>query len=67
MNPIEKLKALRTGNRAAVTRNLKKIKEISETEDYIGLKKLYDSVLKKRDTLQGLDERILEDLPVEDT
>ena len=64
---MEKLKALRTGNRAALTRSLKKINEISETEDKVAIKKLYDSVLKKRDTLQNLDERILEDIAVEET
>ena len=63
---MEKLKAIRTGNKAAITRSINLLLK-EENMDPVNRLKLYEGILKKRKVLEKLDEEILEAIPAEDT
>ena len=63
---MEKLKAIRTGNKAAITRSLNTLLR-EEDMDPVNRLKIYEGILKKRKVLEKLDEEILEAISAEDT
>ena len=62
---MEKLKALRAGNRATITKTIKKMKEILSSENTVEnetetiVENLYGNLLKKKTTVEKLNEEIL--------
>ena len=65
---MEKLKALRSENRAAMTRALNRIKILNnDGGDIQTLHAMYENLLKKKKTIEQLDEQILEAATTEET
>ena len=66
---MEKLKALRTGNRAAITKTLKKLKECVNSENFYKEESsgIYELLLKKKQLVDDINEKILEAIDAEQT
>lgn len=59
---VQRLKSLRAGNKAAVTKFLKKLDDVTEEPivEPENVRNILNIIEKKKDTLQSLDEQILE-------
>ena len=62
---INRLKSLRAGNRAVVTKNLRKMEEAFENENTEEIVTLLETVENKKKTLVKIDEQILSEVDSE--